>query len=77
MSIVRVDVNKLREITKERLRNERLSLLAGQDVLFQRALETGADTSAIVAEKQRLRDLPTLVDSAQTLEEILSIKAEG
>jgi hypothetical protein len=73
--VVTVNASKAKEIKKKYLRFEREPLLIEQDVLFQRALETGADTSAIFAEKQRLRDLPTLVDSAQTLEELHSIKA--
>lgn len=59
---VSVNLGKAQEITRKRLRAEREPLLAEQDVLFQRALETGADTQAIVAEKQRLRDITKLVD---------------
>jgi hypothetical protein len=73
--VVTVNIAKAKELKKKYLRFDREPLLDEQDVLFQRALETGADTSAIVAEKQRLRNLPTLVDSAQTLEELRSIKA--
>ena len=51
-----INIDKAKEITKARLRQERAPLLQAQDVAFQRALETGADTTAIVAEKQRLRD---------------------
>ena len=74
---VTVNLTKAKELTKTRLRTERTPLLAAQDVLFQRALETGADTTAIVAEKQRLRDITDLADSATTLEELRSLKAEG
>jgi hypothetical protein len=42
--------------------------------LFQRALETGADTAAIVAEKQRLRDITGLADTATTLEELKALE---
>ena len=72
---VTVNLDKAKEITKKRLRAEREPLLQAQDVAFQRALETGADTSAIVAEKQRLRDVTTLADSATTLEELRALKA--
>jgi hypothetical protein len=65
-----INVNKAKEITKERLRAERAPLLQAQDVAFQRALEEGADTAAIVAEKQRLRDITNLADEAETLEEL-------
>jgi len=47
--------------------------LEAQDVAFQRALESGADTSAIVAEKQRLRDVTQLADQATTLDELKAL----
>ena len=75
MAII-VDINKAKDITKGRLRAERKPLLEAQDVAFQRALESGADTSAIVAEKQRLRDITTLVDIANTLEELKALEAK-
>lgn len=73
---VSVNFTKAQEITKTRLRNERAPLLAVQDVAFQRALESGADTSAIVAEKQRLRDITNFVDVATTLDELRAIQVE-
>ena len=72
MAII-IDINKAKEITKERLRVERKPLLEAQDVAFQRALESNADTSAIVAEKQRLRDITKLADTANTIEELKSL----
>jgi hypothetical protein len=74
-SSVTVNFAKAQEITKNRLRAERTPLLAAQDVAFQRALESGADTTAIVAEKNRLRDITKLADSATTLDELRAIKA--
>ena len=70
---VEVSLAKATEITKKRLRAEREPLLQAQDVAFQRAQETGADTSAIVAEKQRLRDITNF--TATTLDELRSLKA--
>jgi hypothetical protein len=72
---VEVNFAKAVELTKKRLRAEREPLLAAQDVAFQRALESGADTTAIVAEKNRLRDITGLVDAATTLEGLRAIKA--
>ena len=72
--VVTVSLTKATEITKKRLRSEREPLLAAQDVAFQRALETGADTSAIVAEKARLRDVTTLADAQTSLEGLRAIK---
>lgn len=68
-----VNIDKAKIITKDRLRSERTPLLQAQDVAFQRALETGADTAAIVAEKQRLRDITALADEATTLDELKAI----
>ena len=65
-----VDINKAKDITKNRLRIERKPLLEAQDVAFQRALESNADTSVIVAEKQRLRDITNQVDTMTTVEEL-------
>jgi hypothetical protein len=73
MAII-VDINKAKDITKDRLRQEREPLLLAQDVAFQRALEINADTSFIVAEKQRLRDITTLVDTANTIEELKALE---
>lgn len=71
--VVTVNLAKAKEITKTRLRQERIPLLAAQDVAFQRAQETGADTSAIVAEKQRLRDITNLADACTTLEQLRAL----
>jgi hypothetical protein len=71
--MITINLDKAKEITKERLREEREPLLAAQDVAFQRALESGADTALIVAEKQRLRDITNLADSATTLDELKGI----
>ena len=67
---ITVNIDKAKDITKDRLRAERTPMLAAQDVLFQRALESGADTTAIVAEKQRLRDITNQVDSMTTVDEL-------
>jgi hypothetical protein len=71
--MISIDFDKAKAITKDRLRAERTPLLAAQDVAFQRALESGSDTSAIVAEKQRLRDITAQVDTCTTLDELRSL----
>lgn len=71
--MITIDMAKAKEIVKEKLRVDRKPLLEAQDVLFQRALETSADTTDIVAEKQRLRDITNDVD-AMTTEEQLKTK---
>ena len=71
--VVSIDLPKAKEIKKESLRHKRIPLLAEQDVLFQRALESGADTTAIIAEKQRLRDITILCDTATSIDELKAI----
>lgn len=68
--MITVNIPKAQEITKERLRRERKPLLEAQDVAFQRALEDGTDTTAIVVEKVRLRDITKQVDSMTTVTEL-------
>ena len=65
-----VNFSKAQTITKDRLRADRAPLLEAQDVLFMRAQEAGSDTSAIVTEKQRLRDITNQVDSMTTLDQL-------
>lgn len=72
--VVTVNLDKAKEITKARLRDDRAPLLAAQDVLYMRATEAGADTSAIVAEKQRLRDVTGLVDACTTTAELRALE---
>ena len=67
---VSINITKAKVITKDRLRNERTPLLAEQDILFMKAQESGADTSAIVTEKQRLRDITNQVDNMTTVDEL-------
>ena len=68
-----VDIEKAKNIAKNRLRAEREPLLAAQDVAFQRALETGTDTTAIVAEKARLRDVTNQADTCTTTAELRAL----
>jgi hypothetical protein len=72
--MITINLDKAKAITKDRLRAERTPLLQAQDVAFQRALEEGADTTAIVDEKQRLRDITQLADQATTLDELKAIE---
>ena len=70
--MINVNMTKARDIHRDKVRQARNPLLASKDVEFQRALETGADTAAIVAAKQALRDAPAAaaIDAATTPEEL-------
>jgi hypothetical protein len=70
---INIDFGKAVEITQDRLRAERAPLLTALDVQYQRALESGTDTKAIVAEKQRLRDITKI--SVTTLDELKELSA--
>ena len=68
-----IDMSKAKDITKERLRQERKPLLEAEDIKFMQAQESGSDTKAIVAEKQRLRDITNQVDSCTTTDELKAL----
>ena len=57
-----INMAKAREIHKENIREARKPKLAELDIEFQKAQETSASTTDIVAKKQALRDAPA--DSA-------------
>ena len=67
-----IDMAKAREIHKTNIRTARTPKLQELEVEFQKALETSADTSAIVAKKQALRDAPadSGIASASTADEL-------
>ncbi len=71
---ITVDITKAKVITKDRLRVDRKPLLEEQDILFMKAQEAGSDTSAIVTEKQRLRDITKQVDSMTTTTQLKAAK---
>ena len=72
-----INLAKAKDITIERLRRERKSLLEAEDIKFMQAQEAGDDTSAIVAEKQRLRDITKQVDSCTTADELKALNCKG
>ena len=57
-----MNMAKAKEVHKNKIREARTPRLAELDIEFQKALETGASTTDIVAKKQALRDAPA--DSA-------------
>jgi hypothetical protein len=74
--MITVSIPKAKDITKDRLRADRKPLLEAQDVLFMQAQETGTDTTAIVAEKQRLRDITNGVDACTTTDELKALSCD-
>ena len=68
-----IDIPKAKDIWKDKIREKRKSALEKLDVDFMRATEQGNDTTTIVADKQTLRDLPAVVDTATTTDEIKAV----
>jgi len=71
--MIRVNLEKSKTITKDRLRFDRKPLLEAQDILFMKAQETGADTTAIVAEKARLRVITDSADSCTNTDQLKAL----
>lgn len=76
--MITINLNKAKDITKDRLRVEREPKLKELDISYQRADE--ADNTElkmeIASQKQALRDITQLVDTSTTLEELKSITLE-
>jgi len=71
--VITINLTRAKEIKKESLRQERKPLLEAQDVAYMRAQEAGEDTTAIVQEKVRLRNITMLCDTAETVEDLKAI----
>lgn len=67
-----VDMTLAKDVWREKIRSTRVSKLQALDVEFQKAQEIGADTAAIVARKQVLRDATKHpgIDAAETPDEL-------
>ncbi len=70
---ITVNIAKAKNRWKDKIRRARKPKLEDLDIEFMQAQETGADTSAIIAKKKELRDYPTQVDSATTVDEIKAV----
>jgi hypothetical protein len=71
--MITIDITKAKEVWKNKIRFHRAKVLKKLDLDFMKAQEAGTDTTAIVAEKQTLRDLPSQVDTATTTDEIKAV----
>ena len=76
---VDVDMAAAKDIWRDKIRQARTEPLAALDTAFMKALETGADTTQITADKQALRDAPTHadIDAATTPEELAAVQPAG
>jgi hypothetical protein len=74
--MITINLTKAKDITKDRLRTDRKPLLEAQDILFMQAQESGADTTDIVAEKNRLRDITKDADTCTTTDQLKALSVE-
>ena len=63
--MIKINLEKAKEIQKNKIREVRKPLLEKLDVDFVRALETGSNLEEIKAQKQALRDVTNLVTEAE------------
>ena len=74
-----IDINKAKEIHKDKIREVRNPLLQAKDVEYMRAQEAGntEKVAEIVAEKQALRDATTIVANTNiTATSVLGVTEE-
>jgi hypothetical protein len=74
---VRIDLEKAKEITKNRLRYERQPLFETNDILLRDAMLDGNEEAqtASITERNRLRYLTDQVEYVESLEELRQLKA--
>ena len=78
-NLITIDMELAKGIWRDKIRQARSGKLEELDTAFMKALETSADTSAIVAQKQALRDAPSdpSIDAATTTEQLKAIQPAG
>lgn len=74
--VISVNMTKAKNVWRDKLREARKEPLAALDTTYMKALETGADTTQIVADKQALRDAPAHadIDAATTPDELKAVQ---
>lgn len=71
--MIKIDMTKAKDITKDRLRTERTPLLQALDIEMMKNLSDAEKLAEIEAEKQRLRDITKVVDIIETVEELKNV----
>ncbi len=69
---VRIDINKAKDLTKERLRRERIALFEKNDIELRDAMLSNDKVKIenAVKERDRLRNITSLVDKINTLDSL-------
>jgi len=70
---ITIDITKAKEVWKNKIREARKPALEKLDVEFIKAQEASSDTTTIISNKNTLRNLPSQVDSATTVDEIKAV----
>lgn len=71
--MIKIDMTRAKEITKDRLRAERAPLLQALDIEVMKNLSDTTKLAEIEAEKKRLRDITLVVDALTTVEELKEV----
>jgi len=74
-----INIDKAKEIHKDKIREVRNPLLEQKDVEFMKALEVGDSTKVaeVTAEKQALRDVTAIVNDVQpTATDVIGVTEE-
>lgn len=77
--MIKINLEKAKEIKKDMLRADRKPLLEALDIEMMRAIEEGntVKQTEISEKKQALRDITLLPNTVETVEELKSIKIEA
>ncbi len=71
--MIKIDLPRAKEITKDRLRVERKPLLEALDIEVLKNITDATKLAEIEVEKQRLRDITNVVDGLSTVEELKNV----
>jgi hypothetical protein len=76
--MITVNMDKAREIQRNKMREAREPLFRNLDVAYMVAIERGMDTAEIVAKKQELRDVTKdpAIDAAKNTDELKAVWPE-
>ena len=75
-SVISVNMDKAKDIWRDKIREHRVPEFEKLDSAFMKALETGASTTQIVADKQVLRDatVHSDIDAATTPDQLKEVQ---
>lgn len=71
--MIKINFEKAKDITKDRLRAERKPLLEALDVEAIRSMSNSEKLAEVEAAKQVLRDVTKVVDTVETLDELKAL----